>query len=194
MLNSGARPDLERRKRLSVALLSDTHGQLDPRIGKTVLDCDIAVHAGDVGAADVIAALRPRLGIVIAVRGNNDIPDKWCESDQDLLAQLKEVATLEIPGGRLVVVHGDRHNPARHRHRLLRADFPDARAILYGHSHRLVIEDEQHPWVLNPGAAGRARTFGGPSCLILNVSAREWQVNACRFQSLRKAREHRVLT
>ncbi|MFM1890995.1 MAG: hypothetical protein RLZ44_72, partial [Pseudomonadota bacterium] len=37
------------------------------------------------------------------------------------------------------------------------------------------------PWVLNPGAAGRSRTFGGPSCLLLHAGARVWRVETHRF-------------
>ncbi|WP_257388244.1 metallophosphoesterase family protein, partial [Tahibacter caeni] len=81
----------------------------------------------------------------------------------------------DLPGGRLVVVHGDRW-PARGRHAALRRAYPAARAVVYGHSHRLVVDTDALPWVLNPGAAGRARTNGGPSCLLLHATAQAWRV------------------
>ncbi|HEY5790682.1 MAG TPA: metallophosphoesterase family protein, partial [Gammaproteobacteria bacterium] len=62
---------------LRVALVSDTHGHLDPRVAAIVERCDLAVHAGDVGGMAVLAQLQPRLGRVIAVRGNNDTPREW---------------------------------------------------------------------------------------------------------------------
>jgi uncharacterized protein len=67
------------------------------------------------------------------------------------------------------------------RHARLRAAYPSARAIVYGHSHRLVVDDALTPWVLNPGAAGRARTYGGPSCLVLEANVRSWHVEIHRF-------------
>ena len=170
-----------------VAILSDTHGQLDPRIAELVAGCDCAVHAGDVGGADVLAALRPR-GPVVAVRGNNDLPAKWPPDHHSLLHGLPEEARLSLPGGELLVLHGHRAGPVRSRHRWLRNRYPEVRALVYGHSHRLVCDLSARPWVLNPGAAGRARTYGGPSCLLLAVNARQWRVEEIRFEPLSKSR------
>ena len=166
-----------------VALLADTHGALDARIAAEVARCDYAVHAGDVGNAGVLAALRPQLGLV-AVRGNNDTPAKWPREDQGLLAALPTTESLTLPGGTLVVVHGHRAGGVDQRHARLRKQFPEARAVVYGHSHRLVCDRDAQPWVLNPGAAGRARTFGGPSCLILLAGPRVWRVEVQRFTAV----------
>jgi uncharacterized protein len=165
---------------LRVAIVSDTHGRLDPRIADIVADCDIAVHGGDIGSAGVLAALTPRSGRVVAVLGNNDVPHKWPAGEQHLLASLPQQWSEELPGGRLVVVHGHRM-PAKDRHPRLRRRFPDARAIVYGHSHLLVLDQDAEPWVLNPGAAGRERTYGGPSCLVLSASRECWSVAVHRF-------------
>ena len=166
--------------RVQVAILSDTHGWVDPRVLAVVADCDLAVHGGDIGSADIIARLRPRLGRVWAVRGNNDVPAKWPESDRDLLDRLPERLDLDLPGGRLVVVHGHRLR-ARDRHERLRQRFPDARLLVYGHSHRLVLDLDSKPWVANPGAAGRDRTFGGASCLVLHARQDLWRLETFRF-------------
>lgn len=166
---------------LQIALLSDTHGTLDERIATRVADCDYAVHAGDIGSVAVLEALRPRAGRVFAVRGNNDIPAKWPRAEHDFLKSLPETEQLALPGGILALVHGHRAGAVRDRHARLRNQFPDARAIVYGHSHRLVCDQQESIWVLNPGAAGRARTYGGPSCLILHVGARGWCVETLRF-------------
>lgn len=168
------------RSPLRVALLSDTHGTLDARVAAEVAACDYAVHAGDVGNAGVIAALQPRRGVV-AVRGNNDTAAKWPGEDEEVLVSLPTTCCLALPGGPLAVVHGHRAGTADRRHSRLRQQFPDARAVVYGHSHRLVCDQDALPWVLNPGAAGRARTFGGPSCLILLATPRVWQIEIRRF-------------
>jgi putative phosphoesterase len=112
---------------MRVAILADTHGVLDPRIAEIVRECDCAVHAGDIGGASVLTALRPA-GTVVAVRGNNDSPAKWAEDELDRLGKLPLEATLELPGGSLVVVHGDRVLPARERHERLRRHHAQARA------------------------------------------------------------------
>ncbi len=165
---------------LRVCILSDTHGHLDSRIEDLVTACDLAIHGGDIGSADILARLQPGLGRVIAVFGNNDVSRKWPERDHDLLRQLPESVELDLPGGRLVLIHG--HQGAAHdRHERLRDRFSEARAIVYGHSHRLALDMDRMPWVLNPGAAGRTRTYGGPSCLVLTASPTDWEIEVHRF-------------
>lgn len=171
------------RRSVRVSIVADTHGFLDPRIADQVGRCDFAVHAGDVGNTTVLEALQPREG-VLAVSGNNDLPAKWPPGEAGRLASLPTEGALELPGGRLTVVHGDRVNPVAQRHTRLRAAYPQSRAIIYGHSHRLVCDLERLPWVLNPGAAGRVRTYGGPSCLILTASPSRWRLESVRFEPL----------
>jgi putative phosphoesterase len=170
---------------IRVAILADTHGQLDRRIETLVRGCDIAVHGGDIGNATVLARLQPRHGRVYAVRGNNDIARKWPDGEQMLLEQLPQQALVDLPGGHLVIVHGHR-TAAANRHARLRQLHPHARAIVYGHSHRLVSDCDSMPWVLNPGAAGHARTHGGPSCMILVATETDWHVEAHRFEPIGK--------
>ena len=165
---------------MRVLLLSDTHGALDARIAARARESDLVVHAGDVGSADVLATLRRLCPRVIAVRGNNDVASKWPPAQHAALAELVEQAQIDLPAGCLVAIHGDRF-PAAQRHLRLRQAFPSARAIVYGHSHRLCVDHGERPWVLNPGAAGRARTFGGPSCLELAATTRQWRVTPLRF-------------
>lgn len=162
---------------MRVLILSDTHGRVDARIAALARDCDAVVHSGDVGSAAVLDALGDR---VTAVGGNNDVAAKWPATEQPRLAALPAEAALDLPGGRLVVVHGD-HWPSRERHAALRRAFAGARGVVYGHSHRLAIDTQALPWILNPGAAGRARTFGGPSCLLLEAMPHEWKVVARRY-------------
>jgi putative phosphoesterase len=171
---------------MRVAIVSDTHGFIDLRIAAVVAGCDLCIHAGDIGSAAVLRRLTPRSGVVRAVTGNNDTPGKWPAAERDLLVCLAPEQTIDLPGGRLVVVHGDRVNPASARHVRLRRRYAEARAVVYGHSHRLVCDTDAMPWVLNPGAAGRDRTHGGPSCLVLTASAAEWSLEAVRFSTERR--------
>ncbi len=168
-----------KRRKVQVLIVADTHGVLDPRIAELASTCDYAAHAGDIGGIGVLRALTPRRKLV-AVRGNNDVPGKWPNDEANFLQMLPDEAALMLPGGELVIVHGHRGG-AHSRHQRLRQTYPAARAIVYGHSHRLLCDQSEEPWVLNPGAAGRARTFGGPSCLILQVADRQWAVERLRF-------------
>lgn len=171
-----------------VGIVSDTHGELDARIAATISTCHVAIHAGDIMGRHVLDQLQPHGGQVIAVRGNNDVVEKWPAREHDALLALPFEATLALPGGELVVVHGDRHGAPRSLHQRLRRTFADARAIVYGHSHHMVCDCTVKPWVVNPGAAGRTRTFGGPSCLVLEAGHGDWQVREIRYPLLPRRR------
>ncbi len=149
---------------MRIALIADTHGHLDPRIAAAVTGADLLVHAGDVGAG-IAVELESLVAEVVIVQGNNDPANSgWPEQ-----------VALDLPGGRLAVMHGHQW-PARTRHRRLREYFPDARAVLCGHSHRRVVERDTPPWLLNPGAAGKTRAYGGPGFIWLTVEPDQWAV------------------
>ena len=163
-----------------VAILADTHGFLDQRIADRIRECDIALHAGDVGGADVLFAMHPQHESV-AIRGNNDDTGHWADAEHDMLAHLPNDANVDLPGGRIRLVHGDDGGTVEQRHRRYRRQFADCRAVVYGHSHQQCIDQSDTPWVLNPGAAGRTRTNGGPGCLLLACNDDDWAVEALRF-------------
>lgn len=167
-----------------VAILSDTHGHLDDRIADVVASCDYAVHAGDISKASVLESLKPKQGKVIAVAGNNDHACMWSESEAHIANGLPLIAELDLPGGKLVVEHGHKHGMSTPSHDSLRQTHSGARAIVYGHTHKLVVDKSHSPWVINPGAAGRTRTHGGPSCLVLIADKNQWSIEAQRFSSL----------
>lgn len=158
---------------VSVAIISDTHGYLDPRIEAIVQDCDYVVHAGDVCGASVLTALQPKNGQVIAVAGNND--PHWMPT-----VRLPKRRELVLPSGKICLEHGDAlgRTPS---HAALRQQYADARLIVYGHTHKLVVDKTFMPWVVNPGAAGKTRTHGGASCLVLQASSTEWTLKTFRF-------------
>lgn len=164
-----------------VLLVSDTHGVVDPRIVQIAEECDVVVHAGDVGNGTVLKRLRPRHGKVYAVRGNNDTRAKWPMNEGAVLDRLPDCVTVELPGGRLLAIHGDRVQPAAMRHDRLRRLYPEVRAVVYGHTHRAVCDRGELPWILNPGAGGRVRTFSGPTCILLEAGIRGWSADLRRF-------------
>ena len=164
-----------------IAIISDTHGILDSRIAEVIVECDMAIHAGDIMGQHVLEQMNPRGGQVIAVRGNNDNEYIWDTSEHSMLAELDHVAEIDLPGGKLVVVHGHMHGGNHPNHTVMRHQFPDVRTIVYGHSHKMICDTDESPWVVNPGAAGETRTRGGPSCLILEASENDWKIESIRF-------------
>jgi putative phosphoesterase len=168
---------------IRVGIVSDTHGFLDERIAAAIRDCDIAIHAGDIMGYHVLQQLQPRQQRVIAVRGNNDVPENWSPDDHQALLALPFETSVELPGGELAVTHGHKQYASGRWHQRLRKHFTGCRTVVYGHSHYLEIDQQEEPWVLNPGAAGRIRTHGGPSCLVLEASQKHWHVEHLRFPS-----------
>ena len=70
----------------------------------------------------------------------------------------------------------------KRRHGWLRERYPDARVVVYGHTHRRSIDRSARPWIVNPGAAGRNRTFGGPSLVVIDVDGSRWRLRTVRFE------------
>ena len=161
---------------MKVLLLGDTHGWVDDSIVELAAGMELVVHTGDIGSASVLAALKSRCGNVLAVAGNNDVPKKWSVDEHHVLSGLPESLQIELPGGVLAIEHGHRIWDSANYHSRLRNKYPDARAIAYGHSHIRRIDTTNQPWVMNPGAAGRVRTKGGASCLVLTVKPDRWSV------------------
>ncbi len=81
---------------LVVGVVSDTHSHLYPRIAQLLEGVDHIIHAGDVGSAEVLRALRS-IAPVIAVRGNCDL-DGWAGA-------LPARVEVELAGVRIVVAH-----------------------------------------------------------------------------------------
>lgn len=164
---------------ITVGILSDSHGYLDEGIKEAVNQCDYIVHAGDIFNAYIIEQLQPKKKLV-AVAGNNDYPEAWDAEEVEVVSALPDSSTLELPGGLLIVEHGHRLGNSPD-HDQLRWDHAEARLIVYGHTHRRVIDQKAEPWVVNPGASGKVRTHGGPSCLILRASETEWTMETVLF-------------
>jgi putative phosphoesterase len=120
---------------------------------------DHILHAGDVGDWDVMIGLQA-LAPVTAVYGNVD--------DLEIRAKLPQVAEIELDGFRIVVTHGDQlgsPTPAK-----LHEAFPDAEIILYGHTHKPLLElVDKTVTVMNPGGAGAPRFGLLPSVGILEL-------------------------
>jgi len=164
---------------VKVGILSDTHGHVDERIAAVIADCDFAIHAGDICGAHVLKKLTPRID-VIAVAGNNDYPALWHKDETELVSALPKSTQLQLPGGLVIVEHGDRlgNHPD---HDQFRWDYAEARLVVYGHTLRRIVDQNAEPWVINPGAAGNVRNHGGPSCLVLHASEVSWKIETVLF-------------
>ncbi len=154
-----------------LCILSDSHGFIHPEIIQIANQCDIAIHAGDIIDEATLSQLKPKQKI-IAIKGNND----------EHIASLDRVAFLEFPSGKIAIEHGHLHGHHKPSHKSLRAAYPDAKVIIYGHTHKQIIDKTSAPWVINPGASGEIRNHGGAKCLVLEVSdTQEWNITPYIF-------------
>ena len=119
-------------------------------------DVELILHAGDVGGPDVVARLA-EIAPVHAVRGNNDM------SLRDLPGRLD----LQLGGLRIHVSHGDEIGAPTPLGLVRRYD---ADVIVYGHTHRAVVERIGRQLVVNPGAAGPGRFRLVPSVGKLTIA------------------------
>jgi putative phosphoesterase len=120
-----------------IGIIADTHGYIDPRLASGFAGVHVIIAAGDIGSTAVLDALRA-IAPLHAVRGNND--DKIGGLGLPLRAD------FTVAGVRFHLVH----------------QLPDAKpqrttqVVVFGHSHRTLIDERDGVLYVNPGAAGRA--------------------------------------
>ena len=130
-----------------VAVISDTHM---PRRGRRLPDgcverlraADAIVHAGDLMELEVLHELQALGPPVHAVRGNVD--------SSELHARLPLQRLLDLDGVKVAVLHDA--GPKTGRLERLRGRFPDARAVIFGHSHIPLHEEADGFQIFNPGS------------------------------------------
>ena len=127
--------------RLTVGLISDTHGLLRAEAIDALRGCDRILHAGDVGSPAILDQLRS-LAPVTAVQGNVDL-GPWAEG-------LPVVEIVDVGGLLLGLVHdlaSLRLDPAA----------AGLSAVISGHSHRPEADRVNGVLYVNPGSAGPRR-------------------------------------
>jgi putative phosphoesterase len=132
-----------------LAIISDTHM---PRGGRVLpvahlRDADAILHAGDLMEASVLEELQALGPPVHAVRGNVD--------SAVLQALLPLTAVVAAAGARIAMVHDA--GPAAGRLDRMRRRFPDADAVVFGHSHLPLHEERGGFQIFNPGSPTERR-------------------------------------
>jgi putative phosphoesterase len=141
----GSHPGIMRRMR--IVALADTHAPrrwrgCPPAVAAYLRNADLILHAGDVcvpSVLDELAAYAP----VHAVRGNNDGADvaAW---------GAPETLELELAGLPVAMIHDS--GAAKGRLRRMRRRFPEARLVVFGHSHIPLDETGEGLRIFNPGS------------------------------------------
>jgi putative phosphoesterase len=137
---------------LQIAVISDTHMPRGNRrlpeacVGR-LREADLIVHAGDLTRLSVLRELEA-YGPVVAVYGNAD--------DVEVRAALPAETSLDAGGVTIAVVHDA--GAAKGRLARLRRRFPDADAVVFGHSHIPLHEEDADGFqIFNPGSPTERR-------------------------------------
>jgi uncharacterized protein len=114
---------------------------------------ELIIHAGDLSVLSVISELET-IAPVVAVQGN-------VERDE-VVEALPIKREIVVGGCRIGIVHilGESHNRAQ----VARQEFPNARVVVYGHSHIPYNEEHDGQLLFNPGSATDRRRQ--PTCSI----------------------------
>ena len=146
-------------------VIADTH---IPRRAKVLPDsllphlerADLILHAGDLmdlSLLDTLASYAP----VKAVRGNLDPPDE----------RLPGTLEFEFGGVSVAMIHDS--GPKKGRRNRMRRRFPEARIVVFGHSHIPWLEDEDGLLLLNPGSPTDKRRQPDHTFALLHVEGKE---------------------
>jgi putative phosphoesterase len=141
-----------------IGLIADTHGLMRPEVYEAFADVELILHAGDVGGQRILSELQS-IAPVHAVYGNTDAPGE---------PGLRAEVSLGLGG---LIVH------LSHGHELGRPTVAgllqryDADVIVYGHTHKPLIERAGSRLVVNPGAAGPKRFDLRPTVALMTIEA-----------------------
>ena len=149
-----------------IAVIADTHmprgaRRLPDACRQAIAEAELLLHAGDFTTPEVLRELEALAKRVVAVHGNVDAPE--------LRRALPERRTLEVKGVRIAMVHDA--GPSGGRLERVRGEFPDADAVVFGHSH-LPLHEESHGFqIFNPGSPTERRRAPRPSMGLLHATA-----------------------
>ena len=150
---------------MRIVVLSDTHAprrwkSCPPAVAAQLRGADRILHAGDVCTAAVLDELA-QYAPVTAVAGNNDGPDvaAWGAA---------ETASLVPEGLRISMIHDS--GQATGRLARMRARFPEADLVVFGHSHIPLDVAGGNLRIFNPGSPTDRRRQPHGTVGVLDVT------------------------
>jgi putative phosphoesterase len=140
-----------------LGIISDTHiphfKRIPEAVWKHFADVELIIHAGDLSTLAVLEQLAT-IAPVEAVQGN-------IEQD-DVIQKLPIKREILVGKCRIGIVHilGN----AQYYARTARQEFPNARVVIFGHSHNPYNQEHEGQLLFNPGSANDRRRQ--PTCSI----------------------------
>lgn len=142
---------------MKLAILSDTHGLLRPKVVEYLKEADAILHGGDINKPGIVEELE-RYGPLYIVRGNND--KEWAEA-------IPHDLTVTLEGVTFYMVHNKKEIPK---------ELPGVDVVLYGHSHKYSQEERDGILWLNPGSCGPRRFHQEITMAVMEIQKGKIQV------------------
>ena len=158
-------------EKVTVGLVSDTHGWLDPALVSLFAGVDHIIHAGDIGSEEVLRSLE-KIAPVTAVRGNIDGGDlRFLPLEAVLPVGKRSVGVLHIAG-----------SPRRPKRRAVEFIVRERLDVLIvGHSHIPAVARIAEALWINPGAAGRHGFHQERTAALLHVDLETSEITMDRI-------------
>lgn len=148
---------------IKIGVISDTHGLLRPAVLEVLKSCDYILHGGDINKPELLDALR-NLAPLYVVRGNND--KEWAE-------KLPTRLTFSIGGMNFFMVHNKKDVPD---------DLGDVQIVVFGHSHKYFMQQQNGRLWLNPGSCGKRRFDQEITMATISIDGKTYHVEKLVFQ------------
>jgi putative phosphoesterase len=151
-----------------IAVIADTHMPRGHRVlpeaaVEAMSSADLILHAGDIMRPDVLEEIEALGPPVFAVHGNMD--------SRELRERLPAERTVDVGAASIGLLHDA--GPAAGRLERLRARFPRADAVVFGHSHLPLHEQSGRFQIFNPGSPTERRRAPQRSMGIARVNGNE---------------------
>jgi putative phosphoesterase len=140
---------------MRVGVISDTHGLLRPEALEALRGAEHILHAGDVGDPAILDALLT-IAPVTAIRGNID--------EGGPCSHLPPTELAELDGRNIYMLHDVKKLD-------LNPEAAGISAVVFGHSHKPLVEWRRGVLFLNPGSAGPRRFQLPASVAWLHIEA-----------------------
>lgn len=134
-----------------IGVISDTHGLLREEVINNLSDCQLIIHAGDIGNGDIIKRLE-EITNTIFVYGNIDKVESFDAKEK----------IIEVNDTRIYLIHNIKD---------IKCDLKGKKVniVVYGHSHKSKINVEDDILYLNPGSIGPRRFKLGTTMMKLYI-------------------------
>ena len=138
---------------ITIGVLSDTHGHIDPQVMDMLGKTDLILHAGDLDRPDVLKALG-KVGNIVAVRGNMDYGPWSKELPQEQVVEAGDILVYMIHD--LQKISLDPSSAGIH-------------VVISGHTHHQAAFQKKGVLYLNPGSASFPRGGENASMALIEI-------------------------